>query len=80
MKSFCETLSTPLLDNFNLEKGDQVWFTDTQGKYKKYEAKIGFELPVSKIEPNWKQQLAHFFDKWWWLIPLPLIFYDWFVN
>lgn len=80
MKTFCEKSSTPLLNGFNLEKGDQVWLTDTQGKYKKYEAKIDFELPVLKIEPNWKQQLAYFLDKWWWLIPLPAIFYDWFVN
>jgi len=80
MKAFCEESSTPLLYGFNLEKIDQIWLTNTQGKYKKYEAKIDFELPVLKIEPNWKQRLAHFLDKWWWLIPLPAIFYDWFVN
>jgi hypothetical protein len=71
---------TPFLEGFNLEKGDQLWLIDTRGKYKKYEAKIDFELPVSKIESTWKQQLVRFSDKWWWLIPLSAILYDWFVN
>lgn len=80
MKDFCESSNTPFLDGFNLEKGDQVWLADTQGKYKKYEAKVDFKLSASEVEPNWKQQLAHFLDKWWWLIPLSAIFYDWFIN
>lgn len=80
MKAFCEESNTELLYDFNLKKGDQTWLTDIQGKYEKYEAKIDFELPTSKIEPNLKQRLAHFLDKWWWLIPLPAIFYDLFIN
>lgn len=80
MKTFCEKSSTPFLDGLNIEKGDQVWLTDTQGKYKKYEAKVDFKLPVSEVKSNWIQRLAHCLDKWWWLIPLLAILYDWFVN
>jgi hypothetical protein len=80
MKDFCEQSNTPFLEGFDLEGGDQVWLTDTQGKYKKYQAKVDFKLPILEVKPNWKQRLTQFLNKWWWLIPLPAIFYDWFIK
>lgn len=80
MKAFCENSDTPLLDGFDLEKGDQVWMTDVQGQYKKYEAKLDFKPSELEAKINRKQRAANLFQKWWWLIPLPFVLYDWFIN
>ncbi|MDB9449980.1 hypothetical protein [Dolichospermum circinale] len=80
MRDFCKQSNLPILEGYDLKKGDQVWLTDIQGKYEKYEAKIDFEVPELEVESCWKQRLFEFINKWWWLIPVPAIFYDWFIN
>lgn len=77
---FCDQSGTPLFDGFNVEKGEQVWFTDKDGKYKTYKAKLDFQLPVSEVKTDWRKRSAQFIDKWWWVIPLPAILYDWFIR
>ena len=80
IRAFCEKSGRPLLDGFDFEKGDQVWLTDAQGKYRNHEAKLDFKPIELEAKPNWQQRATNFFQKWWWLIPLPFILYDWFVN
>ena len=80
MTDFCNQLGIPLLKEFEIERGEQVWLTDENGKYKTYKAKLDFKLPVSEVKLNWRQRLAQFIDKWWWVIPLPAILYDWFIR
>jgi hypothetical protein len=80
MTDFCNQLGIPLLKEFEIERGEQVWLTDENGKYKTYKAKFDFKLAVSEVKLNWRQRLALFIDKWWWVIPLPAILYDWFIR
>ncbi|MGQ4646974.1 hypothetical protein [Lyngbya aestuarii] len=83
VKDFCVKSETPLLTDWTIEKASQVWFTDANGKYKAYTAKVDFKLPVSLKKDSWKQRVSHFLDRWWWVIPLPFICYDcydWFVR
>jgi hypothetical protein len=80
IRDFCSQSDTPLLEGFHIEKGDQVWLTDKQGKYRTYEAKLDFKLPVSEVKANWRKRLAQLLDKWWWVIPIPAILYDWFIR
>jgi len=77
---FCNQSETPLLTDWAVERGSQDWFIDASGKYKSYSAKVDFKLPISDKHYTWRQQVAHFLDRWWWIIPLPFIFYDWFVR
>jgi hypothetical protein len=80
IRDFCSQSDTPLLEGFHMEKGDQVWLTDKHGKYRTYEAQLDFKLPVSAVKANWRKRLAQLLDKWWWVIPIPAILYDWFIR
>jgi hypothetical protein len=80
MRDFCSQSDTPLLEGFHIEKGDQVWLTDKYGKYRTYEAQVDFKLPVSEVKANWRKRLAQLRDKWWWVIPMLAILYDWFIS
>jgi hypothetical protein len=80
MTDFCNQSGTPLLKEFEIKKGEQTWLTDEDGKYKTYEAKLDFKSPKIEVKSDWKQRLIQFLDKWWWVIPLPAIFYDWFIR
>jgi len=80
MADFCEQSGTPLLKEFEMEKGEQIWLTDEGGKYKTYKAKLDFKLPVIEAKPRWRKKLTRLLDKWWWVIPLPAILYDWFIR
>lgn len=80
MKDFCEYSETPLFKDWSIEKGDQNWFTDASGKYKSYGAKVDYKSPDVKEEDNWIQRVAQLLNRWWWVIPLPFIFYDWFIH
>lgn len=83
IREFCEQSQMPLLPDWHIEKGSQEWFIDENGKYKMYTARVDFKSPVSGNKNNWKQKIAHFLYRWWWIIPLPSICYDcynWFVG
>lgn len=80
MREFCESTETSLFEDWVIVKGDQDWFTDASGKYKSYAAKVDFKQPSVKEEYNWIQRLAQFLNRWWWVIPLPFICYDWFMR
>ncbi|WP_163702405.1 hypothetical protein [Adonisia turfae] len=75
MRTFCEKSGMPFLDSFNIEQGSQTWATDIQSKYKKYKARIDFDLPVSEAKFQWNQQVAQTLNNWWWLVVLIVIFY-----
>src|SRR5919202_166321 len=77
LRDFCKQLSTPFFDGFQIEQGDQIWFTDIDGKYTTYKAKLDFKSPIAEAKNDWRKQLSQFIDKWWWVIPLPAILYDW---
>lgn len=80
MADFCAQSDTPLLKEFEIEKGEQVWLTDEDGNYKTYKAKLDFKSSVMKVKPNWRLITTRFIGKWWWIIPLPFILYDWFIR
>jgi hypothetical protein len=79
MRDFCNVSDTPLLEGYNIEKGDQEWLGDN-GKYKNYSAKIDFEPLKTREENSNLQKIADALSHYWWVIPLPFIFYDWFVR
>lgn len=78
MKEFCEYSETPLFEDWVIEKGNQNWLTDVSGNYKSYGAKVDYKSPDAKIKYNWMQRVTQYLDRWWWVIPLPFIYYDWF--
>jgi len=80
IRDFCSQSATPLFEDWIIEKGTQNWFIDSNGKYKSYTAKIDFKLPAVEKTYNWRQRLAYFLNRWWWIIPLPFVYYDWFVR
>jgi hypothetical protein len=80
IKDFCIQTGTPLIKGWNIEKGSQDWIIDESGDYIKYTAKIDFKLPVSEKNYTWRQRVAYLLDRWWWIIPLPFMFYDWFIR
>lgn len=80
IRDFCEYSGSPFYDGFTIETGEQVWQTDQNGRYYTYEAKFDWQTPVTENKPDWKAQIAEFLNRWWWVIPLPAILYDWFVR
>ena len=78
MREFCEYLKTPLFEDWVIKKGDQDWFTDISGKYKTYAAKVDYKSP--NLEDDWMQRLNQFLNRWWWIIPLSFICYNWFIR
>lgn len=81
IKDFCEQNGTPLLlKDWKIEKGSQDWLINTEGEYTNYTAKIDFNLPIFNKKYTWKHQLKYFLNRWWWIIPLPFIYYDWFIR
>jgi hypothetical protein len=80
MNDFCDYSDMPFKDGFIIKEGEQIWQTNQNGKYLTYKAKCDLRIPTSEIKLNWKKQLANFLDKWWWIIPFPVILYDWFIR
>lgn len=80
IKDFCSQTGTLLLEDWEIDKGLQDWFIDEGGKYKSYTAKIDFNSPISKKNSNWRHRIAHLMNRWWWTIPLPFLYYDWFIR
>jgi hypothetical protein len=79
MEDFCHESDTPFSEGWDVEKCDQEWLVEN-GKYKIYSAKIDFKpLKVEKDSSNF-QKIADFLGHYWWVIPLPFIFYDWFLQ
>jgi hypothetical protein len=80
MEEFCKYSGTPLFEGWDIKKGSQTWFTDTSGKYKSYTAKVDFEESAEKEKYKQIQILGEFLNRWWWVISLLFIFYDWFIR
>jgi hypothetical protein len=80
MNDFCDHSDIPFKHGFVIKEGEQIWQTNQNGKYLAYKAKCDLRTPTSEIKLNWKKQLANFLDKWWWVIPFPVILYDWFIR
>ena len=80
MNDFCDHSDIPFKDGFVIKEGEQIWQTNQNGKDLAYKAKCDLITPTSEIKLNWKKQLANFLDKWWWVIPFPVILYDWFIR
>lgn len=80
MSDFCAHSDTPLYNGFTIGAGEQVWQTNQDGKYQAYKAKFDQQTFVSEVKTGWKKQIVKFLDKWWWVIPLLAILYDWFIS
>lgn len=80
MSDFCDDLDIPFYKEFSIRAGEQVWQTNKDGKYQAYKAKFDLQTPITKAKSGLKEQLAKFLDKWWWVISLPAILYDWFIR
>ena len=80
MQDFCRTSETPLLQDWTVERGEQDWLTDNDGKYKKYSAKVDFKSSVDEVESDVIQRISALIGHYWWVIPLLLIFYNWFTH
>jgi hypothetical protein len=79
IEDFCTYSNIPMYDGLTIAKGNQVWQTNENGKYYKYEAKFDGQVPTLENKVDWRNQLAKFINKWWWIIPLLAILYDWFI-
>lgn len=82
MRDFCNSSNSLLFQEINIDKGAEKWLVDRYGKFKKYEAKVDFKLPVLEAKPDWRQQLAQVFRllaKLCWIISLLAVLRDWFI-
>ncbi|MBH8573606.1 hypothetical protein I8752_11380 [Nostocaceae cyanobacterium CENA369] len=80
MSDFCNNSDTPLYYPFTIKMGEQVWSTNQYGIYQGYKAKFNLQSFEPEVNTDWKKQIAQFLNKWWWVIPLPAILYDWFIR
>jgi hypothetical protein len=80
MSDFCSQSETPLYYGFTIATGEQIWNINQDGKYQGYKAKFNFQSFEPETKADWRKQLAQFLNKWWWVIPLPAVLYDWFVR
>jgi hypothetical protein len=80
MEDFCSQLGFPLTKGVELQEGQQLWSTNLQGNYDKYQAKIDSKSAEIDKKDNWLQWLFRYSRDWWWLVFALIILYDWFLN